>query len=221
MEVGLYRIREKGTIKGYILNKRDFFVNITQNDQIEEIVIKNNPIIPKVKIEKNGQEYAEKNEEIKYEFNIKNLSNTNLEKLIWKEYIPYKQSKITQIITGTYNEELNYNIYYKINNGEYKLLKKCNSKVNEYINLQSIELQDNEDITEIMVEYNNVSNNFENVIKTVIYTKVNDKVKNNEKIINNTEVIGQVDGFKATDKSKYETLIKEKIITKKLPKTGG
>ena len=221
LEVGLYRIREKSTIKGYILNKRDFFVNITQNDQIEKIVIKNNPIIPKVKIEKNGQGYAEKNEEIKYEFNIKNLSNTNLEKLIWKEYIPYKQSKITQIITGTYNEELNYNIYYKINNGEYKLLKECNSKVSEYINLQSIELQANEDITEIMVEYNNVSNNFENVIKTVIYTKVNDKVKNNEKIINNTEVIGQVDGFKATDKSKYETLIKEKIITKKLPKTGG
>ena len=144
-----------------------------------------------------------------------------MEKLIWKEYIPYKQSKITQIITGTYNEELNYNIYYKINNGEYKLLKECNSKVSEYINLQSIELQANEDITEIMVEYNNVSNNFENVIKTVIYTKVNDKVKNNEKIINNTEVIGQIDGFKATDKSKYETLIKEKIITKKLPKTGG
>ena len=125
------------------------------------------------------------------------------------------------MITGTYNEELDYNIYYKINNGEYKLLKECNSKVSEYINLQSIELQANEDITEIMVEYNNVSNNFENVIKPVIYTKVNDKVKNNEKIINNTEVIGQVDGFKATDKSKYETLIKEKIISKKLPKTGG
>ena len=98
-------------------------------------------------MKKSGQEYAEKNEEIKYEFNIKNLSNTNLEKLIWKEYIPYKQSKITQIITGTYNEELNYNIYYKINNGEYKLLKECNSKVSEYINLQSIELQANEDIT--------------------------------------------------------------------------
>ena len=36
--------------------------------------------------------------------------------------------------------------------------------MSEYINLQSIELQANEDITEIMVEYNNVSNNFENVI---------------------------------------------------------
>lgn len=172
-------------------------------------------------MKKSGQEYAEKNEEIKYEFNIKNLSNTNLEKLIWKEYIPYKQSKITQIITGTYNEELNYNIYYKINNGEYKFLKECNSKVSEYINLQSIELQANEDITEIMVEYNNVSNNFENVIKPVVYIKVNDKVKNNEKIINNTELIGQVDGFEVIDKSKYETLVKKKTISKKLPKTGG
>lgn len=52
LEVGLYRIKEKSTINGYILNKKDFFVNITQNEQIEEIVIKNSPIIPKVKIEK-------------------------------------------------------------------------------------------------------------------------------------------------------------------------
>ena len=220
LEIGRYKVVEKSTNKYYILNKNEFFVNIEQNGEIEVLIIENEAKIPKLDIEKTGQQFAEKNEEIKYEFDIKNTSNTALDNFTWTEYIPYEDCKITKMVTGVYNENLNYEIYYKTNKNHYKVLKRANSLESEYISFEDLNLEKEEVVIEIKVEFGTVSKEFKSIINPTIFTKVDNDVRKDYKIINTTELIGKVEDYIVKDKSVYETIITEKEILKKLPKTG-
>lgn len=176
--IGRYKIKEKCSSKYFLLNKNEFFVNIERNNETKELKIENDPIIPSAKIEKTGQQFATKNEEIKYEFNIKNTSNSKLDNFTWKEYIPYEHCKITKMITGIYNKELDYQIYYKTNlNNEYKLLKNANTTVSDYITFENVELSNKEVITEIKVEFGSVPLDFMCMVKPAIFTKIESNVK--------------------------------------------
>ena len=218
LDIGRYKVKEKKSAKGYLLNNNEFLVNLTEDNQVKILNIENDPILPDVKIEKNGQKFAEKNEEIKYEFNITNNSNTSLDELCLKEILPYKQIKATKIVTGIYNEDINYKIYYKTEADEYILLKEVNALTSEYIDLDSISNENT--ITEIKIEYGKISKEFKSIINPMLYAKVNDNVKRDEYICNIAQLYGKIEGFEVEDKSIYTTQIKEKEIIKKLPKTG-
>lgn len=220
LEVGRYKVVEKNSKKYYILNTNEFIVNIDVNNEIEILNIENEPVIPIIDIEKIGQQFAEENEEIKYEFDIKNKSNSKLDNFTWTEYIPYEKSKITKMVTGIYNENLDYEIYYRTNHNDYRLLKKVNTCKSEYLDFEVLNLLEGELITEVKVEYNTVSENFKCIVKPTIYTKINSNVKKDDKIINVTELSGNIEEHVVTDKSSFETIIREKEILKKLPKTG-
>ena len=220
LEVGRYIVKEAGRKQGFLLNNKEYVVNISQNNKTEVINVENIPIVPRVKIEKTGVKYAEKNEEIKYEFNIKNNSNIDLDELTWVDYLPFENAKLTKIMTGIYNEDVNYCIYYKTDKSDYKLLKEVNSLNNEYIDIDKLNLIKNEKIIELKIEFGKVSEKFASVESPNIFVKVNNNVKKDSKIINKTELIGIKDGYKTQDKDLFETIIKEKEIIKKLPKTG-
>jgi len=220
IEIGRYKVVEKSTNKYYILNKNEFFVNIENNNEIKTIEVENEAVIPKLDIEKTGQQFAQKNEEIKYEFDIKNISNTQLDDFTWMEYIPYEKCKITKMVTGIYNQDLDYEIYYKTNYNDYRLLKKVNSLNSEYINFDALDLEGEEIITEIKVEYETVNKDFESTVKPCMFAKIDNDVKKDERIINITELSGRVEEYVVRDKSSFETIINEKEILKKLPKTG-
>ena len=220
LEIGRYKVVEKNTNKYYILNRNEFFVNIESNGKIKVLNIENEAAIPKLDIEKIGQQFAEKNEEIKYEFDIKNISNTKLDNFTWVEYIPYQDCKVTKMVTGIYNQEVECKIYYKTNQHDYRLLKTVNSLTSEYINFDDLNLDDGEMITEIKVEYGTVNKDFKSIIKPSIFTKINNDVNKNDKIINTTELSGKIEEYVVRDKSIFETVIIEKEILKKLPKTG-
>lgn len=218
LDIGRYKVKEKKATKGYLLNDNDFMINLTEDNQVKILNVENDPIIPEVKIEKKGQEFAERNEEIKYEFNIKNNSNTSLDEFYLKENLPYKQIKATKLITGIYNENINYKIYYKTEDSDYIFLKQVNSLTSEYIDLDYI--SNEKSIIEIKIEYGKVPKEFKSVINPTLYVKVNDNVKKDEYIYNVAELYGTIEEFKIKDKSVYTTQIREKEIIKKLPKTG-
>ena len=220
LEIGRYKIKEINTIKKYLLNINDFLVNIEKDNEIIILNVENEPIIPDIHIEKVGQQYAEKNEEIKYEFTIENKGNSELENFTWKDYLPYEQVTVTKMVTGIYNENIDYEIYYKTNKNDYQLFAKANTCKSEYLNFTSLGLLEDERITEIKVEFGTVSSNFKSIDNPIIYAKVNNNVKKNEKIINTTELFGNVDDYTINDKSIFETIITEKEKLKKLPKTG-
>ena len=220
LEIGRYKVIERSTNKYYILNRSEFFVNIENDNEIKVLEIENEAAIPHLDIEKTGQQFAEKNEEVKYEFDIKNISNANLDDFTWIENIPYEDCKVTKMVTGIYNENIEYEIYYKTDKNDYRLLRKVNSLTSEYINLDDLNLEDEEIITEIKVEYHIVSKDFKSIVKPCIFTKINNNVDKNDKIINITELSGKIEDYIVKDRSSFETIIIEKEILKKLPKTG-
>ena len=195
-------------------------MNIKDDNEIKVLEIQNEAVIPKLDIEKIGQQFAEKNEEIKYEFDIKNISNSKLDNFTWIEYIPYENCKVTKMATGIYNENLDYEIYYETNQNDYRLLKKVNTLINEYINFDDLNLENKEFITKIKVEYYTVSKNFNSIVRPCIFNKIDNDVKKDDEIINVTELSGRVEDYVIRDTSSLKTIITEKEILKKLPKTG-
>ena len=220
LEIGRYKVKEIQTVNNYLLNTQEYFVNIRKNNETIVLNVENEPIIPEINIEKVGQQLAEKNEEIKYDFTIENKSNSSLNNFVWTEYLPFEQITATKIVTGIYNENIDYSIYYKTNKNNYNLLTKSNTCKSEYIDLTNINLQNDEKIIEIKVEYGNVSSNFKSIENPVIFAKVCNNVKKDDKIVNKTKLDGSIDGITVTDESIYETIIIEKEKQKKLPKTG-
>lgn len=218
--IGRYKIIERNPNSHYLISKQEIWVMIKKHKEVEYVRIENEPKIPEVRIEKIGKTYAEKNEEIPYEFIIQNKSNTELENFTWKEYLPYEKLQITQMVTGTYNEKLDYEIYYKTNLKDYRLFQKIHSWENKYLDFQNIQLEKNEIITEIKVEYHHVSSNFQSITSPVIYGKISPYVKKEDKIRNIADLSGTLDELKITNKSEFETIIIENKKVKKLPKTG-
>lgn len=220
LEIGRYKIKEVSTLEYYLLNTNEFFANIKRNNEIQTIKIENEPAIPKLDIEKTGPQEAYQNDEIKYDFQIKNGGNVELSDFTWTEYIPYEQVKLTKMITGMYNENLNYQIFYKTNQENYKLLKVVNTTTSEYIDFSNIPLKKREMITEIKVDYGTVSVGFKTIVKPSIVVKINNNVNKNETIINKTELRGNTNGYNLTDNDTCETIVRERKIEKKLPRTG-
>ena len=122
--------------------------------------------------------------------------------------------------TGTYNENINCRLYYKTTLNDFTLLKEFCTSQNEYIDFTNIKLQDNEKIIQIKIEYDKVPVGFKNTVSPEIFAKVDSIVKKDDKIINFTELTGNYNGKLLKDDSEWKTVVKEKKIEKKLPRTG-
>lgn len=220
LEIGRYKVKEVSTLEHYILNTNEFFVNIENNNEIKILKVENEPAIPGLNIEKTGQEEAHKNEEIKYDFDIRNTGNVELNNFTWIEYIPYEQVQVTKMITGIYNLNLNYKIYCKTNKKDYKLFKEVNTNKSEYLDFGNINLSEGEKITELKMEYGTVPEGFKTIVNPSILVKINNRIKIDDTIINKTDLTGNSNGYEVKDTSSYKTKIKEIKIEKKLPRTG-
>ena len=220
LEIGRYMIKEKISTKNYFLNSNEFFINIQDNKEIKILKVENEPTIPKLKINKTGPEEAFANSELNYKFNIINNGNTDLSEFIWTEYLPYEQVEIKKMVTGTYNTKLNYKLYFKTNKKQYELLKELNTEKSEYIDFSEIYLEKDEKITELKITFDKVKSNFSSVIQPEIFVKVRNNVKKDEKIENYTNLTGKYNELNLKDESKTKTIIRQKKIDKKLPRTG-
>ena len=83
-----------------------------------------------------------------------------------------------------------------------------------------LNLKQEEIITEIKIIYGIVSKDFKTIVNPSIFIKLDNDLKKDDKIINITELSGKVEDYLVRDKSSFETIINEKKILKKLPKTG-
>lgn len=222
LEKGKKYVKELEAAKWYILDEKEYSIDIIEDGKIEELRIENASENPDVKIEKTGNTVSEPNQEIRYNFNIKNTGNVALDNFTWFDYLPADYINITKLTTGTYNQDLNYNMYYKTNKNDYRLLKEnLSTQINNYIDFSSIVLDEDEVITEIKAEFGKVDIGFESVRNPIIFAKVNSGVKNNDVFINKTELIGYHKTYKVNSEDEHITEIhKEEVKIKKLPRTG-
>lgn len=220
---GNYYVIEKETGSIYYLkNDNRFDAEIKKNNQIVSINITDKSKQPSVDIEKDGIIQTTANQEIKYTFNLKNTGNVPLNNFTWTDSLPSNYVRITRLVTGTYNQDLNYDIYYKTNKNDYKLLvENLSTQINNYVDFTNLELAEDEYVTDFKVEFGTVDIGFEDVIKPYIFTTVNSSVEAEDTFTNKTIIKGENSGIVVWDEDNHTTKVYEKDITiKKLPRTG-
>lgn len=216
LPLGKYKVKETKTGEWYVLDETYHEASIVENEEIVTMEIKNDSIKPEVELEKKGPEKAQPDEEIKYEFTMKNASNTKLDNFYFVDKLPTEYIKAKKIETGTYTNASKYDLYYKTDmTNEYVLLMEdLSSTENNEIDF-SKELADNEFVTEIKFHFKTVDIGFKTETSPLIYAKVNSNVKSEDTFINESFVEGDYHGFKVTDESKWKTM-----CYKILPLTG-
>lgn len=222
LDKGKYIIRETKSGEWYLLNEHEFNAEININEEIVEVQISNESDKPEVDIEKTGIIQTTKNEEVRYDFKIRNTGNVELNHFTWYDYLPSDYVSMTKLVTGTYNQELYYNIYYKTNLNDYRVLaENLYSQTNNYIDFTNIPLHEGEVITEFKIDFGTVDVGFESVSNPYIFVKVNSIVENEDTFTNKTRLEGQHSNYLVWDEDNHTTKIYEKEVTiKKLPRTG-
>ena len=216
LEKGEYTVKEVETDKKYILNEQIQKVYIKENKKEVVLNITNDSKNPDIDIEKNGPDKAEIGSKIEYDISIRNTGNTKLDNFTMTDTLPYKYIKINKFKTGTYNQDVKYNLYYKSTlSGDYILLMEdLNSKENYEINFEE-ELAANEDLIEIKLEFGTVDVGFCSNENPHIFATVKKEVKSESTFTNVASISGNYDEHKVYDKSKWKT-----FCYKLLPKTG-
>ena len=216
LEKGEYKVKEVETDKKYILNEQIQKAIIKENEQIVELNITNDSKNPNIDIEKNGPDKAEIGSKIEYDISIRNTGNTKLDNFTMNDVLPYKFIKVNKIKTGTYNQKVKYNLYYKSNLCEnyVLLMEDLNSKENYEINFDE-ELAQNEYLTEIKLEFGTVDIGFSSNENPHIFATIKSDVKSESTFTNVANVSGNYEEHKVHDNSKWKT-----FCYKVLPKTG-
>ncbi|MGN1298328.1 MAG: SpaA isopeptide-forming pilin-related protein [Clostridia bacterium] len=222
LDKGCYFIKEVESGEWYLLNENTFTAEIKEHQEIVNVEITNESEKPDVDIEKTGIIQTTANQEIKYDFHIKNTGNVPLDKFTWIDSLPTDYVRITKLITGTYNQDLNYSIYYKTNKNDYRLLKdNLNTQVNNYIDFSNLELEADEYVTDFKADFGTVDVGFESVINPYIFVRVNSNVQNDDIFTNKTRIEGYNKTYMVWDEDDHTTKVYEKEIeVKKLPRTG-
>lgn len=222
LDKGCYFIKEVESGEWYLLNDNTFEAEIKEHQEIVSVEITNESEKPDVDIEKTGIIQTTANQEIRYDFHIKNTGNVKLNHFTWYDYLPTDYVRITKLITGTYNQDLNYSIYYKTNKNDYKLLKdNLNTQVNNYIDFSKLELEADEYVTEFKADFGTVDVGFESVINPYIFVRVNSNVHDNDTFTNKTRIEGYNKTYMVWDEDDHTTKVYEKEVpVKKLPRTG-
>lgn len=223
--IGKYYLKEvdSGSVY-YLLNENTFEFEIVNNHETIPLTIENEPVNIEVTVDKEGDIETKPNEIVHYSFsNIANESNTYLDSFKWFDFIPTDYIRIEKVTTGTWNQDLLYKIYYKTNKSDEYILYKDNLSTQENYNIDflSIELKDDEYITEFCFDFGKVDIGFREETSPTIECKALETLENNSTFTNYTKTIGNYYGIETEANSKWTTIVNIPEEPKPvLPKTG-
>lgn len=155
--------------------------------------------------------------------NIHNKSNVPLNNFIWNDTLPTEAVRLDKIYTGTWNEKLEYSIWYKTNKEDFKLfVDNLDTKIVYELDFNKLELQEDEYIPEFEFRFDTVKIDFHEIESPIVYVNMLDNLKNGFTFTNNTKVSGTYLEEYIEDTDKWTTIIynKEIKLKKELPKTG-
>lgn len=221
---GKYYIKEVKQAKYYLLNKDIYEVEIVNHKDLIEQKVLNDSVDIDIEIEKNGFIETQNKDNIFYNFkNIHNKSNVPLNNFTWNDTLPTDAIRLDKIYTGTWNEKLEYSVWYKTNKNDFRMfIDKLDSEKVYELDFNKLELQEDEYITEFEFRFGTVKIDFHEIESPIVYVNVLDGLKNGYVFTNNTRVSGDYLEEHIEDKDKWTTIIYNKKVklTKELPKTG-
>lgn len=221
---GKYFIKEVKQAKYYLLNKKIYEVEIVNHKDLVEQEILNDSVSIDIEIEKTGFIETQNKDNIYYNFkNIHNKSNVPLDNFTWNDTLPTEAVRLDKIYTGTWNEKLEYSVWYKTNKNDFKMfINKLDSEKVYELDFNNLELQEDEYIIEFEFRFGTVKIDFKEDESPIVYVNVLDNLKNGYVFTNNTRVSGDYIEEHIEDKDKWTTIIYNKKVklSKELPKTG-
>ena len=220
---GKYTLKEVKAPLYYVVNENTFETEIINHQETVNVDITDDNVDIDVEVEKTGFIETQSKDEIYYDFkNIKNNSNVYLDTFNWQDSLPTNAVRITKIFTGTWNQDLQYSVWYKTNMNDYKMVREnLNTNTNYEIDLQDVDLQDGEYITDYEFRFGKVDIGFMEVETPRIYCKVLDNLPNGFKFTNKTKVYGTYFEKYTEDEDNWTTVVYDKDIQlSKLPRTG-
>lgn len=209
----------------YLLNENTYEFEIVENNEIVPLTIENDSVDIEVTVDKEGTTEIKPGEKVNYEFsNVGNASNVYLENFKWFDYIPTDYIRLETMTTGTWNQDLTYNVYYKTNKSDDYVLFKENLKTTENYDLDftTIKFAEDEYIVETMFNFGKVDVGFKEDTKPTMVCKSFDTLKESDTFTNYTKTVGVYFGVTAEANSKWTTIthIPQEKHEPKLPRTG-
>ena len=220
---GKYYIKESKQARYYLLNEDIYEAEIVNDKDIIEKEILNDSVKIDIEITKKGFIETQNKDNIYYNFkNIHNKSNVPLDNFTWNDTLPIDAVRLDKIYTGTWNEKLEYAVWYKTNKQDFKLFKdKLDSEIVYELDFNKIDLENDEYITEFEFRFGTVKIDFKEVESPIVYVNVLDNLKNGYIFTNHTKVSGDYLEEHIQDKDNWTTIIytREVKLSKELPKT--
>lgn len=222
---GKYFVKEIDTgSKYYLLNTEKYEFEISKNKQIISLTIENEPVDITVEVEKKGTIEIRPGEKVNYTFsNIMNKSNVQLDDFQWIDYIPTEYIRLQKMSTGTWIQDIKYNVYYKTNKSDEYILyeKDLSSKKNYELDFSLIELSEDEYIVETMFDFGKVDLGFKEEKLPTMECKSLETLNEGNTFTNKTKTIGVFGVVKAESSSKWTTVVHvPNKPDKVLPRTG-
>ncbi len=225
LPTGVYFAKEIQAPQYYALNDKEMWVEISHDGDIVKLDVLNKSLYLDVNVRKQGPTTANAGDTITYHItDVQNNSNTPLTNFIIHDQIPVGAVRIEKIITGTFNERVNYSILYKTNkSGEYKTLVSNLLSKNSYefsLHPNVLGLAQDEFVTDIKMEFPRVSQGFASLTSTQLKMYVLPTTAKGYEITNMATAGGYAGSTFEHAVSTWKTVIEKSMPKTSLPKTG-
>ncbi|MEQ2620038.1 SpaA isopeptide-forming pilin-related protein [Hominicoprocola fusiformis] len=219
-----YTIREVSAPAYYAVNPTVMTAYLEYEGQIVTFEVLDSSVATGVSITKTGPKEVMPGQPIRYTLkDIANTSTVPLNSFYWRDTLP-GQMTLSQIVTGTYNQQLSYKVVYKTNlsGSSYRTLADNLSTSKNYVldaRPAILKLASNERITEVMFVFGQVKAGFAQVETPSISGTVAKGLSNGSSLVNVADVGGLYNGQWIQVVSRTLTGVYAKT-TVTLPKTG-
>lgn len=215
-----YQIREVTAPAYYQIDATVHDVTLEYSGQIIKLAAYDKPSNLKVTITKTGNKQLLAGDSMRYDLTVANNSNVALENFFWHDRFPTDCSTARTVTTGTYNARLNYQITYKTNYNDYRVLATNLLSTNNYaFDLTAIPLMQGEVVTDVRLEFGKVPAGFASVVKPTVTIQTKGTLANGYQVVNRADAGGQYMSQWETGRTAWITLIIN-LNPPTLPKTG-
>lgn len=203
LPVGKYRLAEKRNPSGYGYAE-DIVFEIKDTPKLQTVTMHDD--IQRVDVEKSTISQTRRNDIYKYTIDeVRNLTDDPLDEFILTDYLP-GQVRITELWTGTYNEDLNFTVEYQLDGSTEWMVWADNvsTKINTHL---TVPLLVNRYITKFRFCFGTVSGRFSREEKPAYMVKVEENASG--KIVNHIEVTAEHHGIPVRDQDETVTRLPE------------
>jgi len=225
LPLGRYTIREVKAPAYYMASQDTIDAEIEFAGQIVRIEVYDKSIYTNVSITKRGYAKGIQGQQIRYDFkDIANNSNVPLDSFYYRDTLPTDAVRLTKIVTGTWSHKLNYKIVYKTNKNsmERTLADNISSDKSRVIDASpaALGLAANEYVTEFTVAFGRVPAGFKQQDAPYIICDVLKGLAHEYRFTNKCDAGGLWDGKWLQCTDKWTTVVYNKTVPQKLPRTG-